>query len=147
MENKDIIMNKKVITIVSCDNEFMSDVPGSVIIEITEDTAKEILRLAEVVNENDVYKVEKFDYSPKFCSYSSDLDDMVNSNAPKSFEELEKAIHETETYLTECDTLCVHGGQFKWTAYPKHAGADCRLSTQMIPLDFLTNDEETLILV
>ena len=68
--------------------------PQVAIFEVSEESAREIIRLAELVKANDLHKVERFDYRTEFLQFDPE-------NSPEDAEEQ----GDENSVRTECDSL------------------------------------------
>jgi hypothetical protein len=85
---------------VYCDDEFASDVPTRVIVEITAGLRKRILHMADVVKRENLYSATEFEYTPMWKDGRK------------------------ETSM-DCVELVVTADDFRWTAYLKHTNIFC----------------------
>ena len=105
---------------VGSDNDY-HDIPALVEFAIDELMAKEIIRLAALVKEYDLYKVEKFAGRANFLRYDPD-------NDPESA----LALGEDNDVRTEIDVLNVSNTEFWFSAYLKHADVEIWSERQRI---------------
>lgn len=102
-----------------CDNS-----PTVALFAIDEQTAQVILSLAKLAKDNDLHKLEKFDYRVRFLQYDPETDP----------EDAKDAGAENEV-RTECEVLSVTRNDFFFAAYIKHT--DIRVSCEGQSLDEL----------
>jgi hypothetical protein len=95
---------------VLCDDEFATEVPTCVIVEITEGLRKRISHMADIANREDLYSTTVFDYTPKW----------KEGRKEKSM---------------DCVELVVTADDFRWTAYLKHTNIFCH--TKNVPIKTL----------
>lgn len=108
-----VLLDNKTIRITSfiyCDDVIIIE-PGLVVIDLDETALTEIERLAAVVVENGLYRVERFDYSPRWFEYSED--------------EEGNEIPGTEI-RTDCDIISVFDDEVQFTSVPKHSDSEIR---------------------
>jgi len=106
-------------TEVRCGNDYYNDIPTIVEFSIDDATAADIIRLAEIVKTNGLYKIEKFDYRAKYLKYDPEQDP----------EEAKLAGEENE-FRTEADVLNVTDTEFWFSAYIRHTDIEV-LSEQL----------------
>ena len=94
-------------------NDEWSSVPEVAQFVIAEDDAKEIIRLAKLVQENELYKVEKFDYRVSY--YITDPDVLADEESTEGDDTLQR---------TDADCLCVSSDQFWFSALEKHGSVE-----------------------
>lgn len=99
-----------------CDNA-----PGVAVFSIAEESAREIVKLAGLVKEHGLHKVEKFDYRAEFLQFDPETDPEDAENAG-----------EGNDVRTECDCLNVSDDEFWFTAYIKHTDVKVSCKGQSI---------------
>jgi len=87
-------------------------VPDKARFVITEGDAKEIIRLAGIVKDNEIYKIEKFDYRVAYFNLGGE-----------DFEETEE-VAQREVVSTDCACLNVSDDEFWFTAFLKNTDID-----------------------
>src|ERR1700730_1492579 len=112
-------------TEVRCGNDHYNDIPTLVAFSIDEAAAAEIIRLAEMVKANGLYKIEKFDYRAQYLKYDPEQD-------PK---EAERAGADNE-FRTEADVLNITDTEFWFSGYIKHT--DIEILSEQQRIDDLT---------
>lgn len=85
-----------------------ADSPAVAVFEITEDKAREIIRLAAIVVENKLIDCRRYDFSATWLLYDPDEDDGLASEG------------EENEMQTECDRLVVSVDAFQFTCYLMH---------------------------
>ena len=112
-------------TEVSSSDEF-ADLPAVVEFSIDLSTARKILRLAAVVKEHGLYKVEKFDYRAQYLSHDDEEgSDQTDSSSDDRF------------VSTEADTLNVSDSHFWFAAFLKHT--DVEITSEQLPIGELVS--------
>lgn len=99
-------------TDVRTDSDY-SDIPEVVKFSIEEKTAQEIVRLAGLVVQNGLYKVEKFDYRATYLKH--DPEDSSEDDAEEA---------DDDSVSTDADTLNVTRSEFWFAAYLKHSDVE-----------------------
>ncbi len=94
---------------VGCDDEW-SESPSVAQFTISEDDAKEIVRLAALVKENQLYKVERFDYRVSYLKCDPD-------ECPEDAE----VAGEGNEVSTDCDCINVSVDKFWFSAAAKNS--------------------------
>ncbi|KAF7962631.1 hypothetical protein AWV80_19425 [Cupriavidus sp. UYMU48A] len=89
--------------------------------QVTDNFAREIVRLASLVRANDLHKVERFDYRADFLQYD-----------PDSHPDDAQEAGEENFIRTECDVLAVTKDEFFFQAYVKHTDERVQCATQPI---------------
>jgi hypothetical protein len=97
---------------VSCDDEW-AEAPSIAQFTVSEGDAKEIVRLAALVKENDLYKVERFDYRVSYLKYDPD-------ECPEDAEEA----GEQNEVRTDCDCINVSVDEFWFSAAEKNSSIE-----------------------
>jgi hypothetical protein len=122
----EIFMNKSKAYLVDvrCSNE-LNDAPSVAVFTIDKDEAKEIVRLAEVVKENDLYKVERFDYRVSYLKKD-----------PEDLDEDDDLEEENEARV-DCDCISVSSNEFWFSAKAKHT--DIEFTTERQPIQALAD--------
>jgi hypothetical protein len=108
-------------TEVRCGNDHYNDIPALVAFSIDEAAAAEIIRLAEMVKANGLYKIEKFDYRAQYLKYDPEQDP----------QEAELAGEENE-FRTEADVLNITDTEFWFSGYIKHTDIEILSEQQRI---------------
>jgi len=143
------MVNKLLISSVSCINEFASEVPQSVFVRIDSALAHRIRELAAYVKENDLYAAEFFFYD---CHWSETFEeDIEECMAQAVF--LERDSDGQEAMLrdvmpscrTETTSIRIMKEFFQLTSIPRHCGDDMTLNTPRIPLAELKSNSTVLI--
>jgi hypothetical protein len=98
-----------------------ADIPTVVKFTVDEETAREIIRLAEIVKANGLYKVEKFDCRASYLLYD-----------PEQDPERAKHAGEENEMRTETDRLNVSDTEFWFSAYIKHTSVEIESEQQRI---------------
>ena len=97
-------LEKKYVVDVHCTNDY-ANVPFKAKFTITREKAKEIIRLARLVKDNDLHKVERFDYSAGWVG---------------------------KDIRTDLDCLNVDKEDFYFTAMLKHTSVS--FETELVPI-------------
>ncbi|HGF4014043.1 hypothetical protein [Burkholderia vietnamiensis] len=95
--------------------------PGVAIFEVSEESARNIIKLSSVVRANDLYKVEKYDCRAQYLQYDpeTDPDDALDAG-------------EENAVRSECDMLVVTDDAFYFRAYVKHTDVAVECASQPI---------------
>jgi hypothetical protein len=99
----------------------LDNAPGVAVFEINEQSAREIVKLAELVRSNDLRRVERIDQRAEYLQHDpetdpEDADDAGDENSVR----------------TECDALVVTEDEFHFTAYVKHTDIKVSCKEQSI---------------
>jgi hypothetical protein len=105
---------------VRSDDEY-ADVPQVAVFQVNESLAKEIVRLANLVELNELYKVEKFDCRATYFKHDSETDP----------EDAIEAGEENEV-ITDTDTINVSENEFWYSTYLKHTNIEISTERQSI---------------
>lgn len=89
--------------------------------QVTDNLAREIVRLAALVTDNDLHQVERFDRHADFLQYDPETDP---DDAQEEGEE--------NSVRTECDVLVVSKDEFFFQAYVKHTDKRVQCAAQPI---------------
>jgi hypothetical protein len=108
-------------TEVRCDNDNYSDIPAVTSFCIDEADAAQIIRLAEIVKANGLYKVEKFDCRALYLKHDPELDP-----------EEAKLAGEENAFRTEADVLNISDTEFWFSGYIKHTNIEILSELQSI---------------
>ncbi len=95
--------------------------PGVAVFEVSVLSAREIIKLSELVRSNNLCKVERFDYRADFLQYDPEVD---------SDDALE--VGDENSVRTECDVLVVTDGEFFFRAFVKHTDVSVECEAQSI---------------
>lgn len=93
---------------VNCAHDY-ADYPVCAIVELNEDTANKIRLFSKFVKKNDLYKIEKFDYSPLWLDHDVLEDETLTD--------------EDRTGLVSVEAVCLNvtDDSFWWSAYLKNS--------------------------
>lgn len=110
-------------TEVSCANEF-DESPSTALFVIDEEDAKEIVRLARLVIDNELYRVERADYRVSY--FMELLEEADEDDEPVSLEETFKRFFDEngEGLRTDGDCISVGSGEFWFSASAKHSSSE-----------------------
>lgn len=110
-------------TEVSCVNEF-DESPSTALFVIDEEDAKEIARLAKLVIENGLYRVERADYRVRY--FMELLEEADEDDEPVSLEETFKRFFDEngDGLRTEGDCISVGSGEFWFSANAKNSSSE-----------------------
>ena len=131
---------KRVLTYVTCANEYADDRPEVFTVTISDDLKERIKALSKAVQDADAYRIEEFNYAGAWSESYLDPIELDDKGVDKVIEELE-----ANTARVECNLLEVTSDHFRWNSVPKHCGEDMLLTTKQIPISFL-DDSENLFL-
>lgn len=112
--------NKTFRTEVRTDSDY-DDIPEVAVFAISKETAKEIVKLAALVKEHGLHKVEKFDYRADFYRYDPEKNPKAAAEAG-----------DENDVCTESDCLNVSETEFWFSAYLKHT--DVEVLTERQPI-------------
>jgi hypothetical protein len=101
-------------------NEF-ADVPGKAVFQIDEATAREIVRLSDLVKANKLYRVELCDYRVNYLKSSAEDDDDSSQTASPD-----------DGVRTECDCMSVSDTEFWFSALKKNSDVEFICDRQSI---------------
>ncbi|KAH0435496.1 hypothetical protein [Paraburkholderia fungorum] len=99
----------------------LDNTPGIAVFQVSEESARNIVKLSGVVKANDLYKVERFDYRADFLQYDPEVN-------PDDAEEA----GEENSVRTDCDVLVVTDAEFFFRAYVKHTDVSVECEAQSI---------------
>lgn len=123
----------KIIMNVRCENQWASDYPNTCHASLTEQDKQEIKKLAALVKQNQVYSINKFDYSSVWSEVN--LDEIELKHLANTISEIDNKSVRVDNSMLE-----VTENHFKWTAIPKHLGDDMLMITNQIPLTALNEE-------
>lgn len=111
--------------------------PALAIFDISDLDAAFILRMAALVRENGLHKVERFDSSVTWLDRADSLGEIAGKHPGEEVETFERVLDgETETLLpmrTECDTISITDSEFFFSCYRKHC--DELITTDSVPIE------------
>ena len=110
-------------------NDDWSESPEVAKFSIEEETAREIIKLAKLVSDNGLHKVEKFDYRVTYLLIKpDDLDDEEEEEAggedlepSAALEQLASFVDSSNQARTDIDCINVSSDQFWFSACTKHS--------------------------
>ncbi len=115
--------------------------PALASFDITKSDAEFIVRMARMVKENGLYKVERFDGSVTWLDRADSLGEIADRRPGEQVETLEREIDgEMETLQpmrTECDTLSITDSEFFFSCYRKHC--DDKITTGNVQIEEIAN--------
>jgi len=97
---------------VNCDDEW-AEAPSIAQFTVSESDAKEIVRLATLVKDNDLYKVERFDYRVSYLKHD-----------PAEWPEDAEEAGEQNEMRTDCDCINVSVDEFWFSAAEKNSSIE-----------------------
>jgi hypothetical protein len=103
---------------VSSSDEWM-DAPSVAVFEVSENDAKDIVRLAGLVKENGLFRVERFDYRVSYLKL--DPEDLVDDDD-----------EEENEARVDCDCISVSATEFWFTANEKNTSVEYTVERQSI---------------
>lgn len=125
---------KKILLSVDCANDFASGVPGYFCRVLTQREIDRIQQLNGLVKAFNVDEISEFDFDGVWSSAEVDCDD----------EEVEMDFETADTSPSPVDVprLVVCADYFYWQGLPDSLGENMRLTTNLVPMAYLTSDEK-----
>lgn len=135
-------MSKQLILDVTCVNDFASDTPTVMAIQISASLAARIKMLAAAVKDLGVEAVKEFNYDG---IWSSAYVEVAGETDPDELSAMLETI-EAESDPVEIPMIHIKANSFHFTAVPKHADDSCSLSTSPVEISALDDAAQMLAL-
>lgn len=114
---------KQYSTDVSCSDEWVES-PETATFAIDKETAEDIIKLSQLVRDNGLYKVEKFDYRVTY--YKQNPEDLEDDEVDDADDDASNEVR------TDCDCISVSGDEFWFSACTKNTSIEYVTSHQPI---------------